>query len=735
MSFFGELKRRNVVKVAVLYWVAAWLILQVADVVFGALELPAAWMRLVLAILVFGFPVVLILSWIFELTPEGLKRESEADADRPATRTTGRKLDILIGSLLVVAIAVTAVVALNRFTPDSPAVTDAGDPPALERSIAVLPFANRSAREEDVFFVDGIHDDILTQLARIGSLTVISRTSVERFRNPTQSAKEIGKLLEVRHILEGGVQRAGDRVRINAQLIDVATDSHLWADTYDRELTTANIFDIQNEISRAIAEALKTTLSPEERRQLDVAPTDNLPALEAYFLGRQALVERTSASLAEAARHFEEAIALDPAYALAYIGLAETYALQILYSDLPTDEQRKLAKPLIDKALAIDDSLGEAYVVMAALGTNPADKDALYKKGLKLAPGYATGRQWYGDFLTYQGRGTEALEQLREAARLDPLSSIIRAKLGDALQSLGRFDEARASYEAILRIDPDFAYAHFAVGDMAWFIYGRLDEALLRIREAAALDPGNPLYPSYVAALWSDLGSDADAERWVETARAIPGSDFFVNSAAIYIKWNRGDLDAALVDAEAMLAEVPSDAFALWTLALDDLRNGKGSNAVARYREAYPALRDEANPPIDNSNYYAAIDLAYVLMTTGETGRARQLLDRVLTHLETMPRLSSRGYWMNDVRIRAMQGNTQQALAALREAVEAGWRVYWRTYLQHDPALAALRGEAEFASVIGKLEADMASQLERVRSLEAGGKLEAVRTARAFRGE
>jgi tetratricopeptide (TPR) repeat protein len=229
-----------------------------------------------------------------------------------------------------------------------------------------------------------------------------------------------------------------------------------------------------------------------------------------------------------------------------------------------------------------------------------------------------------------------------------------------------------------------------------------------------------------VAALWSDLGSDADAERSVEMARAIPGSGFFVNSATIYIKWNRGDLAAALVDAEAMLAEVPTDAFALWTLALDDLRNGKGSDAVARYRHAYPALQDEANAPIDNSNYYAAIDLAYVLLATGETAGAKQLLDRVLSHLDTMPRLSSRGYWMNDVRIHAMQGNTRQALAALREAVDAGWRVYWRVYLQHDPALAALREEPEYASVIAKLEADMASQLERVRGLEAGGNLEAL---------
>lgn len=730
MSFFGELKRRNVVKVAILYWVAAWLALQVADVVFGALELPPAWMRLVLAILVFGFPVILALSWVFELTPEGLKRESnagaDADSDQPAPPARGRKLDTLIGSLLVVAIAVTGVVGLSRFAPNNSDVRNPGRVDAPERSIAVLPFANRSANEEDAFFVDGIHDDILTQLARIGSFIVISRTSVERFRNTTQSMKEIGALLGVKYVLEGGVQRAGDRVRINAQLIHVGTDAHLWADTYDRELSTTSIFDIQNEISNAIAEALETTLSPDERRQLDSIPTDSLAALEAYFLGRQALVRRTSASLAEAARHFEEAVALDPSYALAYIGLAETYALQILYSDLSIDEQRKRAKPLVDKALAIDDRLGEAYVVMAVLDTDPPNREALYRKGLELAPGYATGRQWYSEFLTYQGRGGEALEQLREAVRLDPMSSIIRAKLGDTLQSLGRFDEARASYETILRMQPDFAYAHFAAGDMAWFIYGRLDEAVLRIREAASLDPGNPLYPAYVAALWSDLGSDADAERWVEKAGAIPGSGFFVDSSTIYIKWSRGDLASALEDARSMLDEVPTDPFALWTLGLDDLRNGKGSDAVTRYREAYPALLNEASAPIDNSNYYAAIDLAYVLLATGQSERGTQLLKRVLSHLDTMPRLSSRGYWMNDIRIHAMLGDTKQALAALREAVDAGWRVYWRVYLLHDPALAGLRAQPEFAAVIAKLEADMASQLQRIRDLEAGGKLQAV---------
>ncbi|MEX2125337.1 MAG: tetratricopeptide repeat protein [Woeseia sp.] len=705
MSFFEELKRRNVVRAAVLYCVGSWLVLQVAALLFEALELPASSLRLVLIVLVLGFPVFLVFSWAYEITPGGLKRDSALDRDEAATRTTGRKIDVLIILLLVVVIA---VMSAGYLLPDRPTITD--------RSIAVLPFANRSAREEDVFFVDGIHDDILTQLARIGSLTVISRTSVERFRGTRQSTKEIGALLGVKHILEGGVQRAGDSVRINVQLIDVATDAHLWAQTYDRELTTANIFAIQNEISFAIAKSLKAALSPEERQQLEAAPTDNLPALEAYFLGRQAMTKRTTASLAEAERHFERAIELDPGYALAYVGLAETYAVQIMYSDLPTGQQRKRAMPLIDKALVIDDRLGEAYVVMAVLGTDPAEREALYRKGLELAHGYATGHQWYGEFLIYHGRAEEALEQLREAARLDPLSSIIRAKLGDTLQSLGRFHEARESYEASLRIDPHFAFTHYSLGDLAWFVDGRLDEAVRHIQQAAELDPGNPLYPSYLAALWSDLGGDADAERWVETARAIPGSGYFINSATIYMKWNRGDRAGALVDAEAILAEVPSDAFALWTIALDDLDSGKGNAAIARYHEAYPAFRDEADAPIDASNYYAAIDLGYVLLATGETARGRRLLERCLAHLTTRPRLSSRGYWMNDVRIHAMLGNDEKALAALGEAVDAGWRVYWRIYLPHDPALARLRERPEFAPIVATLEADMAAQRERLRS-------------------
>ncbi|MGD8920437.1 MAG: hypothetical protein PVH90_06405, partial [Gammaproteobacteria bacterium] len=455
MSLFEELKRRNVLRMAMLYVVASWVILQVADVLFDAMELPPTWTRLILAILILGFPLALIFSWVYEMTPEGIKREKDIDRGQSITPQTGRKISILTVVLLVVAIA---IVAIDRLIPESAmpvatkAVETSQSPPAPDpaqlaaekfapppdRSVAVLPFANRSAREEDAYFVDGIHDDILTQLARIGSLTVISRTSVEKFRDSSQSIREIGDILGVKTVLEGGVQRAGDRVRINVQLIDVVTDAHLWAETYDRELTTSNIFAIQSEISQSIAESLKATLSPEEKAQIETAQTGNMAALEAYFLGRQAMARRTSASLAEAERQFKKAIELDPGYALAYVALADTYALQTGYSGLPQSEYESLAGPLVEKALAINDRLGEAYISLAGFSDpDEAAKEAHYRKGISLAPGYVSGYHWYGTFLGRTGRPEEALVQLEEAARLDPLSAIVRVSMGGVNERLG----------------------------------------------------------------------------------------------------------------------------------------------------------------------------------------------------------------------------------------------------------------------------------------------------------
>ncbi len=731
MSFFGELRRRNVFKIGVFYIVSCWIVLQVAELLFNAFELPPVWIRLVLGILILGLPVALALAWLYELTPEGFRRTRESDSGSTGASLTRRK--ITIGAVVLLVLAV-GVLALNQLLPALRPVPAASSTGALENSatpdtdrtraaqthlkpsIAVLPFANRSAREDDNYFVDGIHDDILTQLARIGSLVVISRTSVERFRNTSESLRDIGAVLGVANILEGSVQRAGDRIRINVQLIDVANDAHLWADTYDRELTTANIFAIQSEIAKSVAESLKATLSPAEEGQLGTAPTENLAALEAYFRGRQFMEARTSATLTQAEQQFRTAVELDPGYALAYVGLADTQILQAYYGDASLVKQRALAKPWIEKALALNPRLGEAYISMTEVVDDPTSKEQLYKKGIDLAPGYSTGYQWYGEFLVGQGRHEEALQVFREGVSVDPLSNVARFKLGFALEGLGRFDEAGRIYESVVRDNPDFAVGHYLLGQFRWVAEGKLDEAVMSIGKAAAIDPDNPQFAAYLGGLWSDLGDGQAADAWVGKARSIPGSGSNAELAAFYLKIADGDFAGAAADAEALLAEMPGMTYALWALSLRDLQEAHPDRAVERYINAYPGLRDPL--ALDDTSYVAAVDLAYVLRAIGEQARANELLAKALEHLRDQPRLGNFGYGITDARIYAMQGQTAQALETLHAAVDEGWRVYWRAHLLHDPVFAGLRSDPAFQAVVDELRADMAAQLTHVREME-----------------
>ena len=297
MSFLDELKRRNVFRVGIAYAVSAWVLLQMLDVIGEILELPAWGGKVILVILATGFFVTLFAAWAFELTPEGIKRESEVDRSQSITSQTGRKLNVLIFALMALAITYLLVdkfVLVPRLAEQELAATKALVLPAestvvqsIDRlSIAVLPFENRSAREQDQFFTDGIHDDLLTSIARIGSMKVISRTSVMEYRGTTKKIPEIAAELGVANILEGGIQRSGEQVRINVQLIDAQTDEHLWAETFDRKLTAENLFAIQSEISTRIAEALQATLSPAEEQRLRQMPTANLDAYDAYLRGR-----------------------------------------------------------------------------------------------------------------------------------------------------------------------------------------------------------------------------------------------------------------------------------------------------------------------------------------------------------------------------------------------------------------------------------------------------------------
>ena len=325
MSLIAELKRRNVFKVGVAYAVTAWILLQLIDVVGDILALPEWVPKLILLLLAVGLIPALVFAWAFEMTPEGVKREKDVDRSQSIVNVTGQKLNNVIIGVLVVALAYfaidkfiltpghvqpgsdpfsqqagesTATVGEKRALTPVEAIAQAPAEPVISRqSIAVLPFTNRSRQEDDEFFVEGMHDDLLTNLARISALKVISRTSVLRYKDTELPIPEIAAALGVATIMEGAVQRSGNTVRINVQLIDAQTDEHLWAEIYDRELTAENLFAIQSEISQAIADALQATLTPDEKGRINTAPTNNLQAHDAFLRGRQLMATRNSDSL------------------------------------------------------------------------------------------------------------------------------------------------------------------------------------------------------------------------------------------------------------------------------------------------------------------------------------------------------------------------------------------------------------------------------------------------------
>ena len=330
-NFFEELRRRNVVRVAGVYAVAGWLLVQVATTLEDSMNLPTWFDGVVVALLIVGLPIALILAWAFELTPNGVVRTVDVPDGQSVTDETGRKLDyaIIVG---IVVLGAVIVMTRNDHVASHGDVTEAIQQESvaassktssdilLEKSIAVLPFENRSPNADDAFFAAGVHDDLLTHLSKIADMHVISRTSVMGFAGSDKKIPDIGRELGVATVMEGAVQRAGNRVRINVQLIDVATDNHIWAEIYDRDLTADNIFDIQSEITKAIASALNAVLSDSDEAELAKRPTQNLAAYDAFVAGKlqSVLYERGAAPLLASIKSFNEAIAHDPEFGEAY---------------------------------------------------------------------------------------------------------------------------------------------------------------------------------------------------------------------------------------------------------------------------------------------------------------------------------------------------------------------------------------------------------------------------------
>ena len=478
MSLISELKRRNVIRVALLYLVAGWVILQVAELLFDVLKLPDWTSRLVLGLLMLGFPLALIFSWVYELTPEGLKREHEVDRNQSITATTSRKLDMVVGALLVVAIG---MLAFDRYadreritsgTVESRTATPtaAVAPPRARTgpaSIAVLPFVNMSDDKANDYFSDGLSEELLNVLAKVQGLRVIARTSSFAFKGKDATIADVAKALGVDHVLEGSVRKSGDRVRITAQLIRTADSSHLWSETYDR--TLQDVFAIQDEISGEVVDALKVRLLDQNSSKAEVGGTTNARAYEAYLQGLYSANQgEREATLRKALAEFDQAIAEDPNYARAHAGRARTLGSLASNGYEPFESGFGSAREAAERARALEPELAEAWLRLAYI-TYVVDLDIAkargqYDRALALDPGSAEIQSAYANFAVGIGQTEKAIEVGSKAVQLDPIAPRPHVALSFAYYGARRYVEAIAVARRAERLDPNYPTVHGTIG-------------------------------------------------------------------------------------------------------------------------------------------------------------------------------------------------------------------------------------------------------------------------------
>jgi len=537
-ELFGELKRRNVYKVAAAYAVVGWLLMQIATQVFPFFEIPNWGIRLVVLIIALGFPIALIIAWAFELTPEGVKRTEVADAAHERSRGALWIYIVVIGAVLSVGLFF-----LGRYMAPNKQ-SSFGELPA--KSLAVLPFANLSGNPENAYFAAGIQDEIITRLAKVGELKVVSCLSTQRFKSSPDDLPAIAKQLGVANVLQGSVQRSSDAVRVNVQLVKADTDTHLWADTFDRKLT--DVFQIESDVAKTIVEKLQAKLTGSEQRALSAEPTANSEAHELYLKGRYLWNRRTGGNLKKALTFFQQAAEEDPNYALAYTGIADSCALIPVYGAGTPQDYYPRAKGAAQKALELDDTIGEAHTSLANVlfrYLELAQSAKEFERSIDLNPSYPTAHQWYGRLtLLATGQFDRALAEAKRAVELDPISPIGRTDVATVYQVERRYDEAIALLRSTLETDPDFYWAHRQLG-LALELKGAPGDAIDEYQRAAELND-DPRVLAFIGHAKAIMGRESDARAILAQLTEASKTRYVSGYSFAVIHLGLGEKDQAL---------------------------------------------------------------------------------------------------------------------------------------------------------------------------------------------
>src|ERR1700736_3862757 len=668
-SFFSELKRRNVYKVAVAYAVVSWLLIQIATQVFPFFEIPNWAVRLVVLVLIIGFPVALILSWAFEITPEGIKRESEIVPSESITRHTGRKI---VGITVVLAV-IAAGLMIFQFLRPTAATRSTNEAnasgPISEKSIAVLPFDNLSDEKANAYFAEGIQDEILTRLSKIAALKVISRSSTQKYKSAPDNLREVGRQLGVANLLEGSVQKIANAVHVNVQLIRVATDEHLWAESYNRKLD--DVFGVEGEVASAIADQLNAKLSGTEQKAVTEKPTQNTAAYDAYLRGLA--IEHTQygyEAYQQAARDYLEAVQLDPNFAFAWARLAVLRSFLFFNAVDATTNTAGAVKEAADRAIAIAPEAGESWIAQGA-----------YR--------YRVLRDFAGAVTAY-----------KQAQLRLPNNSYLLQNLAFVQRRLGLWQEAEATFKKALELDPRDFQLLGSLGGEFYAYLRRFDDARAFMDRALEISPDSASVRGSKAVTFQNEGRLAEAAQ--ELAR-IPAdvTEDFVLSPRIFQAMYERHFDTAISVIERKLSSVPAGQpldsvteLALVQLGFCQQWTGRENDARQSFSRAIEAIKPKPDAPVQADANGTPSTLALAYAGLGEKAKALEQAQLSVKNYDT-DEVNKPWALTTLAQIQARFGDHDAAIAALPHLLEvpAGLTI---ANLKLDPFWDPLRKDPRF---------------------------------------
>jgi len=539
-QFVIELRRRNVFRSGAAYVVVAWLLVQISDILLATFAAPAWAMRAIVIALAVGFPVVLILAWIYEITTQGVKRtEAVSEADSISSHA-GRQIDFVIIGVLLIGIS---LFAAERFR-----WIDFGTEPSVElRSIAVLPFKNLSGDPEQEYFADGMTETLITELSKIAALQVISRQSVMQFKGSNDSMPEIARQLNVDAVVEGSALLIGEQVRITVQLIEAATDVHLWADNYDRELS--DVLALHSEVARSIAREIQIAVTPEDAARLANVRKVNPEAYRLYLLGQHYGEIWEPASLEMAERYFLQAIELDPQYAQPHLGLGNVYGASAFYGYIPPRDAWEKVSAAFARALAIDNNLPVAIHANATTlfyyDWDWEQAEEGFQRVLSLNSNYAEAHQYYAWLLTGMGRTEEALTSIRRALELEPLVLSAYWTASDVFYSSHQYDQAIAQLQEALSLFPNGPFLLSRLGS-SYVQKGMFKEAIGEMKRAVILSPDNPEHRWMLGHAYAVAGKPAEARIILDDLHSLAKRQYVLPYGFALIHTGLGENDEAL---------------------------------------------------------------------------------------------------------------------------------------------------------------------------------------------